>query len=343
MDNTIGLQGRFVSDGNAKQISIRSDFDFIEVLNESVAYAAGADTGAKFEFQRGQTNGRGTIYVKTTATNALQIGQIAANAGFVMLDTSGEPLAAEVAVSAIGNTDTTPTITTGSTAGVSNGSIVRLYGIAAGKVQLNGYDFAVNNVMTDTSFDLAAPLATATGAVAATGFYRLVKFNPLFYPRHRSIINITSSGQSTVVTMSVPSGYKIGEVLRFVVPTNKVAGVPIYGTMAANINGKQATVTAVNDALGTQTVTVDLDSSSFGTFAFPTTAQAAAGRSKALVVPMGMDTAEAISQSQNILADAVTNEGMIGVQLQAGTLSPAGVDTNVIYWRAFKMFSVDNN
>jgi hypothetical protein len=53
-----------------------------------------------------------------------------------------------------------------------------------------------------------------------------------------------------------------------------------------------------------------------------------------MVIPIGEDTATAIAQSQNILSDATTNQGYIGVILAAGVASPAGQANDVIYWQA---------
>ena len=81
-------QGRFTSNGSAKILQIRSDLDWMWVYNQTVQYAAGAGTGAEFYWQRGMTQGRGTIYTKTAVTNALAVSQIAANSGFYLVDSS---------------------------------------------------------------------------------------------------------------------------------------------------------------------------------------------------------------------------------------------------------------
>jgi hypothetical protein len=109
------------------------------------------------------------------------------------------------------------------------------------------------------------------------------------------------------------------------------------------LNGLSGTVVAVNDTLATQTVTVDIDTTTFTPFVFPTAVQWANPLSKAMVIPQGMDTAQALAQSANILSDATTNEGFIGVTLVAGAESPAGQANDVIYWVAGKSFSVDNS
>lgn len=332
--NTVIQQGRFTADGSNKNISIRSGFDWIKVYNETAIAQGAADLGAEFYFQTGMTNGRGIVTTKlgTVGNDPLTIGQIAADSGFFVLDTTGNPLGSQVAVTAVTNV-VRPIVSTGSTAGLLAGSIVRLYSLTAGKQNLNGYDFAVDTIVANTSFRIASALATAPGATAATGQYRIVKFNPMFYPSFRYIANITQAAQA-VVTVTVPSLYKVGQTISFVIPNEE------YGMI--ELNGLSGTVVAVNDTLATQTVTVDIDTTTFTPFVFPTAAQWANPLSKAMVIPQGMDTAQALAQSANILSDATNNEGMIGVTLVAGAASPAGQAADVIYWVAGKSFSVDN-
>ena len=75
--------GSFTSSGNPQLITLRSDFDWIHVRNQTVSYAAGAGTGAEFFFDRNSmTDGRGTLYVKGAGAGDLAISEIAANAGF---------------------------------------------------------------------------------------------------------------------------------------------------------------------------------------------------------------------------------------------------------------------
>ena len=347
--NTTIQQGRFTQAATAvnKTISIRSDFDWIRVYNESAIIQAAANLGAEYYFQRGMTNGRGVVYTKlgAVANNPTSVGQIAASAGFTLLDTSGNPLGASVAITSA--TDITePVFSTGSTAGVVAGTIVRLSGMT-GQESLSGYDFAVDTIVADTSFKMAAALATAPGAAASAGNYRIVNFDPLFYPRHRFVVNILrpqdggGTASSSLFTVSVPSGYLVGQKVRVIVPTTAQAGTSDYGMV--EMNGLIGTVTAVTDTLGTQTVTLDIDSSAFTAFTFPTAAKAAKSLSKAMLVPVGEDTAHAIAQSQDILSDATDNQGLIGVTLTAGTLSPGGSDNDVVYWQAGKAFSVDND
>ena len=336
---TLMQAGSFTSDGTNKTLNLRGGFDYIEVENETALIQAGSDLAFKFTWQLGQTDGRGNVWTKlgSVANDPLTVAQIAADLGFVILDTTGEPLSAATALTT-GTNITEPVFSTASTSGLRTGSIVRLTSMV-GMPNLSGYDFAIDTVVTNTSFKMAAALATAPGAANTAGNWRIVKFDPLYYPRYRYISNITAAANA-VVTVTVPSGYAVGQRVRVIVPTTAQSGTSDYGMV--EIDKLEGIITAINDAVGTQTVTLDIDSSAFTAFTFPTAAKAAIPLSKAMLVPIGIDTATAIAQSVNILSDAMDNEGFIGVTLVGAATGPGGASSDVMYWKTFKAFSVNN-
>lgn len=327
-------QGRFTSTGTPAIIQLRSDLDWMLVINETVAYAAGGSTGAQFYWQRGMTQGRGVIYTKTAVTNALTIGQIAANAGFYLVDSSVNVPGPSLALTGITGA-TPPVVLTSSTSSLNNGDIVRIFS-TVGALQLQGLDFTIGSLSAGVSFELEYMAAIAAASPGA-GTFRRIPYNPIYYPRNRYITKVSQATQA-IVTLSVTHGYTVGQVVRFVVPT--VTSVA-YGM--TELDGLQATIVAVGaaDADGaTNTITVDIDTTGFTAFAFPLTT--APGFTPAQIVPVGENTAQALTSNVNILGDATVNQAYIGIQLQAGTGSPAGVAENVIYWVAGKSFNVDN-
>lgn len=337
---TLILQGKFTSAGTDKTISMRSDWDYMIVQNETALIQAAADLAFQFEFQRGQTDGRGTVWTKlgAVANDPVTVGQIAAGVGFVRVDMSGNPLSAPVAITSATNA-TEPVFSTGSTAGLAAGSIVRISAMDE-QVDLNGYDFAIDTIVANTSFTMAAPLATAPGVAESTGgLYRIVNFQPLFYPRFRYIANITRAAQA-VITTTVPSGYAVGQKVRVIVPISSQSGVSDYGM--TEINGLEGTIVAINDAVGTQTITLDINSSAFTAFTFPTAAKAAVPLVKAIVVPSAMNVGYARQQNVDELSDARDNRGLIGVRLVGGAASPGGAASDVMYWRAWRAELVNN-
>src|ERR1700761_3426269 len=259
-------QGRFTSDGTAEIIKLRSDVDWMWVKNQTVSYAGGAGTGAEFYWQRGMTQGRGTIYTKTAGTNALAVAQLAVGAGFYLVDSSVNLPGPSMALTGITNGNP-PVVNTASTAGLNNGDIVRIFS-TVGARQLAGLDFTIDTIVANTSFHLAN-MAQIAGANPGAGTFRRIPFSPLYYPSTRYITKISQAAQA-IVTLSVTHTYTVGQVVRFVVPTVTAAA---YGM--TQLDGLTGTIVDVDvaDADGvTNTITVDIDTTGFTAFAFPLTA-----------------------------------------------------------------------
>lgn len=329
MDGTIIEQGSFTQGATAANVTlqIRSDIDWIKVYNLTAITQTTADLGAEYYFQRGMTNGTGIVKTKlgTVANDPLTVGALAANTGFFLVDSSVQTVTSPVAITAI-STANPPVVSTGTTTGLAAGDVVR-FSTVAGAPQFAGIDFTIDTVVASTSFRL--PYASQLAVAGTTGFWRKVNFSPLYYPRRRFISTVTA-GSTTVVKMTVTHGYTVGQLVRFIVPE-------AYGMV--ELNNLTGAITAISTA--NNTITVNIDSSGFTAFAFP--AAAAVPFSPALVVPVGEDTATALSNDTNILDDATINEGYIGVTLVAGDTSPAGYANSTSYWIAGKSFSVSNS
>jgi len=336
MDNTIIQQGRFTSDGGVKNLNIRSDVDWMMVYNTTIG-AANQTTavGVKYYWQRGFAQGAKWATFKSNATNAANLEQFIATNGFTLLDTSGAPNGVlQTAAGANAITDVSnaaiPVATNTGANGLVAGDIVRMYNVT-GALQLGGYDFTVgHNTLSGTTFSLDY-MPQIVAATSGTYAWRTIKFDPMFYPRHRSITKITNAS-SAVVTMSVTHGFTVGQEVRFVVPAE-------FGM--TEMDGLSGTITAIDTTVTTgNSITVDIDSSAFNAFVFPLSA--AVPFSQALVVPIGEDTAEALSSGLDILDDATENVSILGMQLAGGASNPGGANNDVMYWVAGKSFSVDN-
>jgi len=329
MDGTIIQQGRFTADGSVKELQIRSDVDWMQVLNYTVADDDTQTTavGVEYYWQRGMSADTGIEYKKSNAANAAQLVTALASGGFTLLDTSDSPLDTLNATTTAISNAAIPVVSNSGTNGLVAGDVVRIINTTSAQ-QLGGFDFTVGyNTLTSGTFslDYMSQLAVA----GTTGSWRKIKFDPQFYPRHRFITKATSSGTSTVVTLSVTHGFTAGQAVRFVVPS-------AYGMV--ELDGLIGNITAVDTTTTTgNTITVDIDSSAFTAFAFPATGDVPF--TAALVVPVG-ETAN--GTYANNLGDATDNVSFIGMQLAAGADSPAGQANDVIYWRAGKSFSVTN-
>jgi hypothetical protein len=329
MDNTILQQGRFTATGSAVTLQLRADVDWIEVYNTTIGAASQTTAvGVKYKWFRGFPAGAKWTTFKSNAANAANLEQYLTSSGFTLVDSSANPNGTlNATITAISNA-AIPVVSNSGTNGLSAGDVVRLFNVASAQ-QVGGFDFTVGyNTLTSGTFSLDYMSQIVAGT---TGSWRKLSFDPLFYPRRRYITKITAAA-SAVVTLSVTHGYTVGQQVRFVVPA-------AYGMV--EIDGLLGTITAVNTTTTSgNTITVDIDSSAFTAFAWPLSA--AVPFSAAEVVPVGENSAQAISSSVDTLDDATLNTGYIGMVLAGGASCPGGATSDVVYWVAGKSFSVDN-
>lgn len=167
-------------------------------------------------------------------------------------------------------------VTMASTGSIQVGSVVRLDNTTA-QLQTSGYDIEVTAVTTDTNITLNLDTQNFA-AVGTAGNVRLI-IPGRFFPRFRYVVPLAGAvgitqAANAVVSMSVAHDFSVGEKVSLRVPS-------AYGMLEAN--NQVATVTAV----GTYTVTLDLDTSGFTAFLPPTSAVYAAGVSPAVILPAG--------------------------------------------------------
>jgi hypothetical protein len=337
-ENTIIQQGLFTATGNDTVIPLRNSADWVEVVNLTQMNAATQWAAHTFFWQYGMAQGDATCEYHAAATQASSKSTCAVGfngavyRGISTYDQSLQTLGAPIAVTAV-TAANPPLVNTGTTTGlVANQSIVRLSSLTTGP-QMASIDYSIGAVVAGVSFALAHMPQPAAGGV---GFYRVVNFNPMFYPRRRWITGITAAAQAVVRT-SVTHSFNLGEKVRFIVPA-------AFGM--TQMNGLTGTVVARNIAgtTGNNTLTVDIDSSTFTAFAFPLAA--AVPFTYAEVVPVGEDTASALSLGTNILAGATENQGTTGIILGTDNVTAAialgsagGTAGDIIKWRAGTSFN----
>jgi hypothetical protein len=353
MDGTILGQGTFtanmsgltnpnagnvsVSNANPTVIQIPSNADWVRVYDYSSyglnglagsAYfngTANAYIGISWYWQRGMAAGTGIVNYKAAASAVIS-GDTLLTGGFTLYDPSGNPLTSSVATTASTNA-TRPVVSTGNTAGVSVGTIVRLASTA--QTDVNGIDFVVGAVTANTNFTLLTatnPLATAPGAIGGAGTYRIVQFDPLYYPRRRYVVNITQATNAQV-SVSVPHQYVPGQAVRFNIPS--VSGMIQLNPTSAN-NYLTCSIVTVVDAYN---FTINVDTTGFTAFTWPTIAQQPSSFPE--VTPVGENTAVALASTASqtpvdlsgnqiyntntgILSDSTVNTGFLGMTLGIG-------------------------
>lgn len=400
MDGTILGQGSFianftglvnpntgnasVSNSNATYIQIPSNADFMWVKNYTKSLVAGSSgayfngtanafIGNEFYWQRGMP--AGSAFVKYYAnTSAVITGDVIPTGGFTLYDPSGQsanlgalPLLGPAVATTVITNVTRPVVSTASTAGLSVGSIVRLSKLSADTqiaTDLTGIDFVVGTIVVNTSFTLLTasnPLANAPGLTTGTGHYRIVNYNPLFYPRARYIVNITQATNAQVST-AIAHGLTVGQEVRFNIPN--VSGMTQLNYSASNNTNGAIILSVIDD----YNFTINVDTTGYTAFTWPTVAQQPSSFPE--VTPIGEDTGTALvstaaqtpsiggiqifNTNTGILADSTVNTGYLGMVLGTGgtgpiatvpILGPAGSiswsDVNVgtgdlMYWVAGK-------
>ncbi len=364
MDGTILGQGSFVVGASVVplNVAIPCGADWMKVSNYTqrglVGSAAAPFRAFEYYWQRGMAAGTGMVSYYNGAVAVIS-GDTLASGGFTLYDASGNPVGNSVAFSAITNA-VRPVVSTASTAGLSVGSVVRL-SLQSGDTALAsavcGVDFVVSAVTTNTSFELldaSNELANVPGLTTGTGHYRIIASDPLFYPVRRFITSI-SQAVNAVVATSVAHGFVAGQQVRFNIPA--VSGMVQLNASAQN-NYQSATVV---DAIDAYSFSINVDSSAFTAFSFPTVAQQPSSFPE--VSPLGENSALALASAQpqlpidqngnpinnansGFLSDSTVNTGFIGMNLGVGGLGaitgtvingPAGsAEGDVVYWLAGK-------
>ena len=333
MDGTILGQGTFTQPATAvaQTVMIPSNADFMNVYNFTQASGTGGN-GFWFYWQRGMPNNQGLI-LASGGSHAVTANTTANNA-FVLYDPTLQALGSlnNGSTGVSGFTAANPGVATvGSTTGLSAGSIVRFSSLN-NQPQYNGIDFSVGyGTLSSTTFSV--DYLNSTGSTASTsGNWIQVNYNPIFYPRRRIITNITAA-TSAVITLSVDHGYTVGQEIRFAL----IGGSSLWGSYAL-MNGQSAIITAVNTGtgVGNNTITVNYNTSTYGTFAFP--ASTAVPFTPPEVIPFGEDTATALAQVPPLssLEDATYNTAFLGMTLATGAALPGGVASDVVYWTVGK-------
>ena len=327
MDNTIIMQGEFVSTGANVPIIMRSDVDWMHVINWTQSLANNINTGVEFWWQRGMPAYDGLCYYHVAADHTLSSNGCIAlgGTGFQLFDTSANPYGPNVAITRI---PANGVVLTANTANLFIGSTVRFNNVLAGLQHCNDMLYNVTAVVANTSFTIVPALNNIDTGVT-TGNYQIVLYPELFYPRNRRITNITQAALP-IVTTAIAHGLTAGQEVRFEIPavTNVAYGM-------TQLNNLVATVVLVIDAWN---FVIDIDTTAFTAFAFPLSANVPF--TYAQMVPVGENTSAGLLAGANILADATQNVGSIGISLMAGAYGPAGAQGDVIKWVAGKSFNV---
>lgn len=290
------ITGSFVSDGTAVTLNLPSGVQRFSLYNLTSLGIGGATTPVmQATWVNGMPQNSAIIETKTNGSDVLIGSTIAANGFFEIADSSDLSPGALLSQTATSNAAAI-VVSTANTTGLAVGDVVRIIDNTDAQ-QITGIEYTVTAINGGTSFTLGYG-GVAPGSVGSGGFFRRIPFQPPFYPRNRTITNITQAA-SAVVTLSVTHGYTVGQLVRLHVPTG-------WGMVEAE--NQLVTITAINTT--TNTITVNLDTTGFTAFTYPSSVVAAGGVGQAQVVPVGM---AATSPYENLLDDATRNTAFRGL------------------------------
>lgn len=213
--------------------------------------------------------------------------------GFTFIDQTNPPTFTKVAITAINGT--TFVVSTGTTTGINVGDWIRLINVV-GAQQISGSNlYQVTAVSAGVSITLGygASAATAglTVANGTTGYYQKV-YPSQFVPNTLPVAYITQATQA-VVYFFRPNPYTPGELVDFQIPTpygmtqlSNLTGNSGKGPFSSNPSGA-ARVLSVTNSSTVSSITIDVDTTGFTAFQFPTSAAFAGGASPAVCIPAG--------------------------------------------------------
>jgi hypothetical protein len=330
MPFTIITGGSFTSTGAGVKIPLPSSADYFTTENITQEAAANPNTviqgrwfGSKFG-SGASAAGSGIKVVKTTAdlTSAF-----AAGTGFTYV-TVAPVVEAQSANAITAITAASPAVVT-QTNTYSDGDILQFYD-TTGMLQIAGMNFQISSA-SGADYTLIGLRAAGFAAPGTAGFTRRISKYAAVEPQFLYVTEITKATQAVVRTSVDPTQYYVvGMKVHFSVPYS-------FGMYQMN----QLTGTIVAMSAANYTMTVDIDSSAFSTFAFPASALSPTAALFATVAPAGASTK--FNPVTNLFTGYDfnyqpfrTGEFTPYMYLAGGAQSPAGASNDVINWIAYK-------
>ena len=326
---TIVTQGSFVSTGANTQILLPSSADYFVTTNlTQMPLAPATAVVIRGEWYRGLTAvNDGIRWKKTNSTNAINIdtfGTATASNGFTYVPVPPQP---EAAVTGTAITAATPAVVA-STNTYSEGDYVTLYG-TTGMLQISGMTFQISSV-SGSGYTLKGLPAVGFAAAATALISRRVSKTMPVEPRTMYVTAI-SKATSAVITLSESPSYVTGQLVHFSVPST-------FGMTEMNqLTGRITAVDTTN-----YTVTVNIDSSAFTTFAFPASTASPTATLFATMSPAGQQVIRDPNTFAQVgyntsYAPFHTGQFVPYMLVAGGAQSPGGAASDVIVYQAYKM------
>jgi hypothetical protein len=304
-----------------------------------------AITPLQSEWYSGMAQGSYIGLSQTVTTDALTT-VAGTTGGFTFVDQTRPPTYTKVAITAINGT--TGVVSTGNTGGLAVGDLVRLVNVT-GALELSTTLFAITAITTNTSITLGLLASAVTaGLVVAngtTGFYQKV-YPGFMYPKLAPVLYITQATQA-VVYFARPHDFTPGELVDFQIPTpygmiqlSNLTSKAGSGPFTTNPSGAARVLSIVNSAT-VSSITIDVDTTGFTAFVYPTSATFANGHSPAVCFPAGsgivpLNGSATIPQSPpgTNLLDAFDNRAQYVLNLGTSVVGPASANMVIMAFKA---------
>ncbi len=330
MSFTILTGGTFTGTGAGVKINLPSSADYMEVFNLTNLAAANPNEvtisrwfGPKFGAGASPADG-GVKTVKTTA----DLTSTYTSGGFTYVTTS--PVVEAQAANAITAITAASPAVVSQTNTYSDGDILQFYG-TTGMLQIAGMNFQISTT-SGAGYTLIGLRAAGFAAPATAGFTRRISKYAAVEPQFLYVTEITKATEAVVRTSVDPTAYYVvGMKVRFSVPSS-------FGM--TQINGLTGKITALSSA--NYTMTVDIDSTAFSTFAFPASTSSPTAALFATVAPAGASTQ--FNPVTNVqtgydfqFQPFRTGQFTPYMYLAGGSQSPGGAASDVVNWIAYKL------
>lgn len=177
-------------------------------------------------------------------------------------------------------------VTTSTNHNLQTGDSVLIYG-TTGMLQIAGEVYTITRLSATTFSIPVATNGTGFGGAATAGFCKQLLYPDLYIP-YRAAITAVTAANPGVITTAVNHNFVVGQEVYIQMPTVSTSSWGMFELdtetyNAANVVPQQAYVTAVT----ANTLTVNIDTSGFTAFAYPTSAQAALGMTFPAVYAIG--------------------------------------------------------
>lgn len=275
---TIIYKDYFTSTGAGKIIPCSGNADYAEVYNMTKLAASNPNAvtvskwfGPSFGSNASPADG-GVKTVKTTA----DLTSTYTSGGFTFVQTA-PVIEAQSANAITGITAASPAVVT-QTNTYSDGDILQFYN-TTGMQQIAGMNFQISSV-SGSGYTLLGLNAAGFAAPATAGYTRRISKAYAVEPQYLYVTGISKANQAVITCSVDPTQYYVvGMKVHFSIPYS-------FGMYQMNqLTGK---IVSLNAAA--YTMTVDIDSSAFNTFAFPASASSPTAQLFATVAPAGAST-----------------------------------------------------